>query len=745
MTTSDKDIRIPGYRIIRQIGEGGMSVVYLAFQESLKREVALKIMRPVIADESNVVKRFKQEAEIIAKLYHPNIVSIYDVGSVDEQTLFYAMPYLQHGDLTGFAYHNDEELIRVMSGLCQGFAYAHAQGVVHRDIKPENILFDQFGNVKIADFGIALSSGRRRFTKDQRIVGSIHYLSPEQARSKHVDARSDIYGLGAILYEVLTGEPVFDAPDDLAIMMAHVESPVPRLPKRVAHWQDIIDRCLAKSPNQRYQSMQALQKDIENITPQVNQGPIRQLKAWPYLLVSLLLLLVMTGWWLWPSGNRGTDLNSTENNAQQTTIEPQPDFVSARDAEVASSEQAHTETQHEPQLSPQQVSQLVIQAKANIERKQLTTPEDNNALDKLLTILADQPQHAEARTLLSDINDGYFELVYQAILNNNYAEAEQFAESVTTVRHKVALVDERLLKYLANHSEMTVSLLLGSLSEQVRSAVAANNPARAKRLIDLTDVLMPDHQIISELNDLVNNLPKKGQRVTDRMGVASVFLIPPAGHVVNYGFFVTETEITLAQYQQFRQATDRPLQKCQSELKSNLIFSGRNLDNVGFPHDNDMPVVCVTWQDAVDYAKWLSQQSGHRYRLPSLTEWQMIKVQNPSPKSCGHDNVAGREFPDKKEGVTYYDCHDGYAHLAPVRSLTASGLGLYGLHGNAAEWLAGCEKPGKLKSFFSPDKPCDKNPVAGLSWVSDQQASGEVRFINYGDAYTHIGFRLVRQ
>ncbi|VAW37941.1 Serine/threonine protein kinase PrkC, regulator of stationary phase, partial [hydrothermal vent metagenome] len=171
MTKIDHKINIPGYRIIRKIGEGGMSVVYLAFQQSLKREVALKAMRPIITDEESVIRRFEQEAEIIAKLYHPNIVNIYEVGHVDEDVLFYSMPYLQHGDLTSVAYQNDDELKQMLAGICDGLAYAHTQGVVHRDIKPENILFDQFGNVQIADFGIALSTGSRRFTKDSKVLG----------------------------------------------------------------------------------------------------------------------------------------------------------------------------------------------------------------------------------------------------------------------------------------------------------------------------------------------------------------------------------------------------------------------------------------------------------------------------------------------------------------------------------------------------------------------------------------------
>lgn len=727
-----------------------MSVVYLAYQESLKREVALKVMRPVIADESNVVKRFKQEAEIIAKLYHPNIVSIYDVGAVDNHILFYAMPYLQHGDLTGFAYHNDEELIKVMSGLCQGFAYAHAQGVVHRDIKPENILFDQFGNVKIADFGIALSSGKRRFTKDQRIVGSIHYLSPEQARSKHVDARSDIYGLGAILYEVLTGKPVFDAPDDLGIMMAHVENPVPRLPKKVAHWQPIIDRCLAKSPNQRFQSMPELQKATEQLTPQLKQGPVRRLNAWPYLLVSVLLVsvllvAVMTGGWLWSNRDKLVPESVLRSSDQNPESKNQPPFIRAHQSPPKDTETQADTVAREPLLSEQATHDLLNRARENIQNKQLTTPDDNNALDKLLQVLADQPRHEEARALLSEINDGYFELAYQAVLNRNYALAEQFAESLTTVRHKVALVNESLLQYLAGRSEMTVSLLLGSLSEQVNSAVRNNNRALATRLVALTDVFVPGHRLVDELNELVAKIPESGQVIKDQRGIKAVLVTPSSGGAVSYGFYATATEITQHQYRQFVQATHRPLQKCKSVLKSNLIFSSRNLDNVGFPYAGDMPAVCVSWQDARDYAQWLSKETGHNYRLPTRDEWQVLAVQSGGVKRCGQNNLAGTDFPDKNDGVAYYDCDDGYPHLAPVRALGGSDTGLFGIHGNAAEWLDGCEAPGKIKSFFAPEKPCGKNPVAGLSWLSDQRADGDIQMIDYGDAYTHIGFRLVRE
>lgn len=751
MNADHINIKIPGYRIIRQIGEGGMSVVYLAFQESLKREVALKIMRPVVVDEGNVVKRFKQEAEIIAKLYHPNIVSIYDVGSLDDQILYYSMPYLQHGDLTGFAYHNDEELIRVLISLCQGFAYAHAQGVVHRDIKPENILFDQFGNVKIADFGIALSAGNRRFTKDQRIVGSIHYLSPEQARSKHVDARSDIYGLGAILYEVLTGSPVFDEGDDLAIMMAHVEKAVPRLPKKVSHWQPIIDKCLAKSPNQRFQSMQSLQDAIESLSPQVALGPIRRLQAWPYLLASGVFMLFVVGLVGWLNGSF---ISLNDPSSQHSTI-PTAETIGTSDFVTTSSLNAEKGDDlvslsdsntmlelPEPQLSDSETEGLLVAAKSNIERKQLTTPASDNALDKLLTILKDQPNHLAAKTMLSEISDGYFELVYQSVLNHKISQAEGYAESVATVRHKVALVNEQLLKYLTDHSEMTVSLLLGTLAEQVRNAVANYNQNLGSRLIQLTDLLMPNHPIVAELYSELEQLPSGGQIKVDSMGIASVLVIPPVAADIKYGFYVTATEITYGQYQAFVKATNRSPEKCKSQLKTNLIFSQRTLENPGFAVSDEMPVICVSWQDAQDYSKWLNGQTGLDYRLLSADHWRIIATPGKA-LTCGRQNLAGLEFGAQETDKSLYPCDDGFPRLAPVKAFSASGNKLYGVQGNVKEWLSGCEDLGKIKGFFKPAQKCGSNPAAGLSWLSTLDDKSEIEQINNGEAWTHIGFRLM--
>lgn len=777
MTKISAKISIPDYRIIRKIGEGGMSVVYLAYQESLKREVALKVMRPIITDEENVLRRFEREAETIAKLYHPNIVSIYEVGNIDEEILYYAMPYLQHGDLSEFVYNSDDDLKVMLSGICDGLAYAHSQGVVHRDIKPENILFDQFGQVQIADFGIALSTGRKRFTRENRIVGSVHYMSPEQAQSKQVDARSDIYGLGAILYEILTGEPVFNEEDDLSLMMAHVDKKVPLLPSHLAHWQPVINKCLAKSPSQRYQTVDALKKAVLATDSHL----VKDSKAWlisAFAVVILIPLLVL-GWYQWnQSQTTSGNPEQTNNPAAQLTVkkpslltepndnaaellqdnidEPKPDSNQVplidnqlNQAEVQAVVQEQKFPTVENQLGVAESEKLITKAQQNIARKQLTTPKDNNALDQILLLLKNIPDHPQGLVLLSEVMAGYYELMYQAVQKNDLQQASQFAASVAEVRHRTILTHEFLLTYLENDTELERSLLLGAIAEKVNLAKSRGNHQQADRLIALVDKVMPGHQIIAELNTEVKGIPKSGHVLKDKLGLRSVVVSPEANNTkgyIKYALAVNETEVSWQLFDQFVEATDHEISRCKTAVGSNMIFSQRNYSKPGFSTSGDVPVVCVTWQDANMFVAWYNKKSGEQYRLPSILEWRhLIKLSGVKNPSCKSENLAGREFPEPSEDMQVWPCDDGYPYVAPHGAFNKNPLGLLGFHGNAAEWLAGCQELGKFKSIFNPDDQCESNPSAGFSWLSDANASGQVAQIKFNQAWSHIGFRMVRK
>ncbi len=739
MTTSNHKIVIPGYRIIKKIGEGGMSVVYLAFQESLKREVALKVMRPVIANEQNVVKRFEQEAEIIAKLYHPNIVSIYEVGHVDDEVLFYSMPYLQHSDLSTFVYHDDEELKAMLGGICDGLAHAHNQGIVHRDIKPENILFDQFGNAQIADFGIALSTGRQRFTKDRKILGSVFYMSPEQAESKPIDARSDVYSLGAILYELLTGEPVFDRDSDLSIMMAHLSDPVPELPPEVSHWRPIINRCLAKSPNQRFQNMAALKQAVMTVGNKTTKKPFQN---W-WLIAGAVMLGLGLMWFIQADQtNDSAAIKESTNSISSTQTDPQSSKRGAEDSptdlvpEIMSA------------LSDEEINVLVNKSKYNIERKQLTTPVNDNALDDLLRLLSHVPDHPEGLELLSEVMADYYQMLYESVLKDDLKHAETLADSVAEVRHRTILSNEKLLLQLETHTEMQRSLMVGAVVEKVQIAKKNLNQEQAKRLIGLVDKVIPGQELVDELLSSIESMLKPGQILKDDMGITSVVITPQYNSkrgLLNYGLAVSVSEITWEQYDRFASATDRDLNRCKSELKVNLIFSQRNYMKPGFKVFKNMPVVCVSWRDANDYAAWLSKKTGLKYRLPTRQEWRHLRHLSGKNESCGKANLAGTEFPDKNDDArVLHRCNDGSRHVAPITKYPKNSLNLIGFGGNVSEWISGCERLGKFKAILKPNDLCDSNPIMGRSWISGQGDDGGVQNIDFDEAWTHIGFRLVR-
>ena len=257
--TLESGVRLGHYRILDLLGRGGMADVYRAEDERLGREVALKLVPPEFARDPDRVERFEREVRAAAKLTHPNIVTVHEFGRERDQP-FYTMALMRGGDLKArIRAHPEgmppEEARGIALAVARALEYAHGRGFVHRDVKPENILFGEDGAPQLTDFGIAraMSSGTR-MTATGMSIGSPHYMSPEQARGQPVDGRSDLYSLGVVLYEMLTGRVPFDAADTLAVALRHLNDPVPPLPGHLAEWQPLLDRLLAKSPADRYVS-----------------------------------------------------------------------------------------------------------------------------------------------------------------------------------------------------------------------------------------------------------------------------------------------------------------------------------------------------------------------------------------------------------------------------------------------------------------------------------------------------------
>src|SRR5579885_2395633 len=251
-------VEVPGYKVIRKLGEGGMATVYLALQESLDREVALKVMSPVLAANASFCEQFMKEGRIAAKLTHPHLMTVHDIGC--ENGIYYlASEYLPAGTLRDRIDRiTPAEALEVARDIAAGLAYAHDKGFVHRDVKPGNIMFRANGTAVLADFGIAKAmKSVSAATMAGNAIGTPDYMSPEQAQASMIDGRSDLYSLGAVLYECLAGRKPYQANDPYAVALMHVTEPVPKLPERVAVLQPLIDGLMAKSPEQRFATGEA--------------------------------------------------------------------------------------------------------------------------------------------------------------------------------------------------------------------------------------------------------------------------------------------------------------------------------------------------------------------------------------------------------------------------------------------------------------------------------------------------------
>ena len=255
------------YELVREIGQGGMATVYLARDLKHERQVAIKVLRPELS-ASLGADRFLREIRVAANLQHPNILGLYDSGEVEAGgLLYYVMPFVE-GESLRDRLNREQQLpigdaLQITREAGEALQYAHQRGIVHRDIKPENILL-LGGHALVADFGIARAvsqAGGEKLTQTGMAIGTPHYMSPEQSLgSEHVDARSDVYSLGCVLYELLIGQPPFTGPNAMAIMARHSMEVVPSLqvvrPSVPDDVEDAILRALEKTPADRFQTMQ---------------------------------------------------------------------------------------------------------------------------------------------------------------------------------------------------------------------------------------------------------------------------------------------------------------------------------------------------------------------------------------------------------------------------------------------------------------------------------------------------------
>ncbi|WP_180236521.1 bifunctional serine/threonine-protein kinase/formylglycine-generating enzyme family protein [Marinicella litoralis] len=759
-TVPKLNLSIPDHTILDKIGEGGMSAVYLGRQISLQRKVAIKVLKKLVMDDKTLSERFVDEAKTVASLDHPHIISIYEAKKLPSGLAYFTMPYLTHGDFGEIICTNSDHLIELLCQICDGLSHAHKHGVIHRDLKPENILFDQFGRIKIADFGIAISKNIKRKTKDTQLLGSAHFMSPEQIQSKMIDFHTDIYSLGCIIYEKLTGDHVFDAGNDFSILMSHINKPIPTLPKALSEWQPIIDTCLAKDPEDRYQSVEEVKDALleikyskssnEKIGQSKNPSLSQLSPAKLVIAAGVILTLLVTTAWLF----MGSDTDIIEPATTATTIEPtEPVEAADQDPEPAAQQplvsnetpdndpltltfgviEADPELDEDAELidltgnlDNDQINEMSIEVTLNeaqqlLSKYRLTKPKGENAADKFQKILLEHPDHAEAQTGLNQVGVYYFRLINSKLKKEDTTAALKHIQSVVSYIETYQ-IDRGLF-------DKQVSAIMSATDQKVKQAIQQRrrNPA-TENYLKMAKLLVPDAPVINNLQSNYDNIPIKGDVSTDTLGHQFVF-IPVYNPTTMNDLLVSQSEVTVAQFESF--AGDKfTEEKCSHYGKKS--FFKKTWAKPPFDQTSNHPVVCVSFNHAKAYATWLSAKTGDTYRLPTAQEWQYINQQVRPTHHCQSANVAGAEVEDESKATDNpLTCHDGFTFTAPINSFAAK-ININDYNGNVAEWVSNC----------NGNKGC----VAGTSWRSGQGVDPlKLDPLPTNETYSHVGFRLVKE
>lgn len=468
-------MEIPGYKIQREIGKGGMATVYLATQESLGRDVVLKILDDVRMDESDLGDRFLAEGRILASLKHPNIITIYDIGIAND-LLYISMEYVQGGDLKQRLElpMSPDEVLDYLHKVASALGEAHRHGIVHRDVKPANILFSDDETPVLTDFGIAKEVDTESdLTSTGIFLGSPNYVSPEQADGQKIDGRADIYSMGCIFYEMLTGSKPYISSSVIDIVIQHKQGPIPELPEELSEFQPLLNKMMAKKRDDRFaeaddlcKAIAALQKrraatgqtvDFEVTTEKIlKDEEARKKRANKILMGLILLAMVMFSSLKYIEIRIKTDPLTSNKISTNTTLDTAPVTVATAAAAQAnpatpvtpaekgtepgdaqtggsSSTASRPVTMAAAAPEPEPVSQDVMNAliwlgKQSLEEYKLTYPAKDNAYYYFTRLLELDPGNKDAISGILEIADRYAVQAEQALARNDFQKMQTYIE-----------------------------------------------------------------------------------------------------------------------------------------------------------------------------------------------------------------------------------------------------------------------------------------------------------------------------
>ncbi|MEP6634262.1 MAG: bifunctional serine/threonine-protein kinase/formylglycine-generating enzyme family protein, partial [Luteimonas sp.] len=661
-----------------------MSTVYLGEQTSLGREVAIKVMLPAALADEVSRRRFENEARTIARLEHPHIVSIFEVGRTLDGLPYYAMPHLARGHLGQRDMTQDSVRVRAtLRALLSALDYAHARGVIHRDVKAENVLFDEAERPLLADFGIALRRGfGPRVTTAGLAVGSTAYMAPEQARGEEVDYRADLYSVGVLAWEMLTGKLPFNAGDALSMAVMHAQDPVPRLPPALRHWQRFMDRALAKSPKQRFRNVQHMLETLDRV-PQRDASQsatalaslrhgIGGVKRWPGT--------VWIGVGLLGAALAGVALRHSDDASDRFfRASPAARTSSAGNARALPAPETSTgvgllggegddPTDAMLRAAPESAAERwVTAADREMRQRKLVAPKGDNAFDSLITAWQTDPAHVRLPSMIDALVTQFGSDAERAF------RAGDDAHGRASIEHGLDLA-----KRTGQERNPAVAAMRqrtgAALAMRVDTAVAKFDRTDALAAARLYQSLKLDPVKGAALATKATATPQTGQHVP---GDAVGAILIRAGNSV---LAAAPTQVSRDEYARFAKATGRTPALCRERTSLLRIVKPRTWQSPGFSQSGNQPVVCVSWSDADAYARWIGQHNGGKhYRLPSATE--------------------ARALPS--------------AHSAKA----------------VAEWANDCSGN------------CNQRVVSGQSW----RGVGGARALEAARGYDDVGFRLVRE
>lgn len=749
-----------------------MSTVYLAVQLSVGREVALKIMSPVLNADPVFSQRFQREANIVGQLSHPNIVSIYDIGRFKNLN-YIAMDYLPGGTVHERMRRgmSNSEILQVIREIARALDLAHNKGYVHRDIKPENILFREDGAAVLTDFGVAKAAKvGSKVTNAGTVVGTPHYMSPEQARGLPIDGRADLYSLGIVLYEMLTGVVPFQADEAVAIAIKHLSAPTPTLPGQYALFQPLISGLLAKEPENRFQTGAELANAIVGLEETLSGPSARRTPLTDPSAVDLQALLRA----LWLTSVAALRLKGSEWmgafnwrwSTKQGFYRPSASTSPAGRLDALTEQRTIVSAPVGPTTAYRRPGKWRLRSLAaavgfafiwsatsvGLSRYDLAGEEYlplflHRAMLSTAAALNGHAEHgAERNTVESPARTPIAPLpaTVPTIANRDstQTETQPTADPLFALTVKSEPTDSRVrILNIRERYEPGIKLKAGAYHLEV----SRPGYATIEEWVEIED---EDRELRYALKEL--HLP--GESFSDQLpggeSGPELVVIPPGRFLmgrqgeaefsparevtIEHKFAVSKYEVTFAAYDKFVRATGFSLP-----------------DDRGWGRGS-RPVINVSWEDALAYTRWLSKATGQHYRLPSESEWEYLARAGTSSDFWWGDRDA-TGMANCKRG-----CDSNYAGLfsartAPVGSFSANPFKLHDTAGNVAEWVLDCFQNHYVGA------PNDSSPVLRED-CSLRTVRGGSANDNFRSLYSHarqgaaasqrdamIGFRVVRE